>query len=219
MTSKALTASRRPGRSRASFQRKRDEIIRVATRLFAEQGFHATSITHICDAAGVGRGVLYHYVSSKEEVLFAIHERFIEPLLAQSREITSSDEPPDVILSNLSRYLMNTVADYLDEVTVFLHEWRSLAATDTRWEEVRRKRREFERIIQETIEEGQRVGLFRDLDARVAALAFLDMHNYAYQWLRPIGRLTPTDISDHFSDIFLNGLKQLNTAHQKDGTS
>lgn len=189
-----------------NFVRRRDEIIREATRLFAQRGYHATSIADICDAANIGRGVLYHYIPSKEDLLVAIHERFIEPLLERAWQIASAGEPPDVTLRNLSRELMRTIAEYLDEVTVFLHEWKALIESGPRWEEVRRKRREFERIIQETIENGQLHGVFKDTDPRLTSLAFLGAHNYAYQWLNPRGRLSPDQIADLFSGIFLSGL-------------
>jgi AcrR family transcriptional regulator len=198
---------RRPGRPRVGFDQKRSQIIRSATRLFAQRGFHATSMDDICDKAGIGRGVLYHYVSSKEEILVAVHERFIEPLLERARAIVSAGDPPDVTLRALSQHLMGTMSEYLAEVTVFLHEWKALPHSKSRWRKVREKRIAFERIVQDTVEQGQREGLFRDLDPRLTSLAFLGMHNYAYQWLNPKGRLTPDEIASLFCSIFLDGTR------------
>jgi AcrR family transcriptional regulator len=200
------TARRRPGRPSVNFPRRQDEIIRVATRLFAERGYHGTSIADICAAANIGRGVLYHYVPSKEHILVAIHERFIEPLLSRAREIAAANDPPDVTLSGLGRELVGTIAEYLDEVTVFLHEWKALAENEESWIPVRAKRREFECIIQDTIERGQRVGMFKRIDPRMTALAFLSMHAYTYQWYRTQGRLTAEQIAEIFADICLNGV-------------
>lgn len=201
-----IAAGRRPGRPPVNFARRRDEIIQDATKLFAERGFHGTSMADICKAANIGRGVLYHYISSKEDLLLAIHERSAEPLLARTQEVVSRRKPADLILRDLSRVLMQTISEYLYEVTVFLHEWRALANNQADWSKVRGKRRQIERTIEETIEKGQRQGLFRDTDPRLATLAFLGMHNYAYQWLNPRGRLSPEEIADLFSSIFISGI-------------
>ncbi len=200
-----VQVKRGPGRPRVNFEARRDEIIRAATRLFARQGFHATSMSDICEAAGVGRGVLYHYIESKEDILIAIHERFIVPLLERTAEIRSAGGSPDVVLAKISRELMQTIHAYHDEVTVFLHEWHALVGTEY-WEHVRAKRREFERTIQETIEQGRGDIFSTQLDSRLAMLAFLGMHNYAYQWLRAEGRFGPQEIADQYSRIFLEGI-------------
>lgn len=62
-------------------------------------------------------------------------------------------------------------------------------------------------LIQSIIERGQRENLFRGLDARVLAIAFLTMHSNAYQWLQPTGRLSPAEIAQLFSDVFIRGIE------------
>ena len=197
---------RRPGRPRVNFEHRRDEIIRVAATLFAEKGFHAASTNDICDALNINRGVLYHYIDGKEELLFAIHERFIEPLLERARAIASAPEAADQILRRLSRELVQTIVSYRAEVTVFLHEWKWLAANEEFWPKVRQSRREFEQIIEQTICAGIRDGIFATDDPRVSTLAFLGMHNFLYQWIREDGRVSPDQLSAHFVGMFLHGI-------------
>lgn len=48
--------------------RRREQILQAAARLFAEQGYHGTTVGDVCDAIGVGKGVLYWYFPSKEEL-------------------------------------------------------------------------------------------------------------------------------------------------------
>ena len=43
----------------------------AATEVFAERGFHAANVSHICEAAGIGRGTLYQYFANKRSVLTA----------------------------------------------------------------------------------------------------------------------------------------------------
>lgn len=53
-------------------EERRRQIIEVATRLFAEQGYHPTSVADVVDAVGVGKGVFYWYFASKEALLTEI---------------------------------------------------------------------------------------------------------------------------------------------------
>lgn len=57
-------------------QERRDQLVATARRLFAEKGVENTTIKDIAEAAGVAQGLLYHYFRSKEELLWAIVERY-----------------------------------------------------------------------------------------------------------------------------------------------
>src|SRR2546427_3666641 len=70
------------------------ELLRVATRLFRQRGFHATSMQDLAEALGMNRGSLYHYIASKDDLLWAIVTEALERLDAHVRPILESDEPP-----------------------------------------------------------------------------------------------------------------------------
>ncbi len=65
-----LTGGPAHGPTRLSTQ---ERIIRAGTALFAEQGFDVTSVQAVVEAAGVTKGALYYYLSSKDDLLHAIH--------------------------------------------------------------------------------------------------------------------------------------------------
>jgi AcrR family transcriptional regulator len=184
---------------------RKTQIVDIAARLFAEHGYHATSIQQIIDATGAQRGTLYHYIESKQDLLLEIYRRFIDPLLAEAHEIEARDERPDVMLRLLGRTLMRNIHEYHDQVTVFLQEWRSIQGEDSR-ATVRSARREFEAIFERVFERGVREGTFQIAETRVATLAFLGMINFSSQWFTPEGRLGPDEMADQFVDIFLDGV-------------
>lgn len=62
-------------RHEENFQKKRQEILEVATRCFIESGFHGTGMAKICKAAGMSPGALYRYFPSKESMIEAIVEK------------------------------------------------------------------------------------------------------------------------------------------------
>jgi AcrR family transcriptional regulator len=196
----------RLGRSAERWQERRREVVDTAAALFAERGYHATSIEDLVQATGLQRGGLYHYIDSKADLLIQIHERFIEPLLAEARSIAAEDGTADVVLRKLAVALMNDIATYRDQVTVFLHEWRVIES-EPEWKAVRKARKEFEGVIEQVLRRGVDQGVFQIPDIRLAVLGFLGMFNYSYQWYRPGGRVSPQRVADYFCDIYLDGVR------------
>jgi AcrR family transcriptional regulator len=192
-------------RSRARHDARFSEIVDVAASLFAERGYHATSIQDLSDATGLQRGALYHYIGGKKDLLFAIHERFIEPLLSEARGIQAGNLPPEEAIRALARALMGAIDEFGDQVTVFLHEWKTIR-NDPEAAGVRDARREFEEIVEEALARGVRDGQFAVRDLRLTTLAFLGMINYSYQWYVPGGRFTAGQVTEDFSEIFLKGI-------------
>lgn len=206
-TSPAAQSGNEHSRSRARHEARSQEIVDIAARLFAERGYHATSIEDLSEATGLKRGGLYYYIGSKEELLFRIHERFIAPLLDAAREIEDRGEPPAETLRALAHALMHDIAEYRDQVTVFLHEWRTIMRNeDPRAAEVMRNRREFEAVIDRCLRRGIDDGTFVIEEPRLAVLGFLGMINYSYQWYRPDGPYGPDDVASAFCTYLLRGI-------------
>jgi AcrR family transcriptional regulator len=192
-------------RAKERYAKRRNELIDVAAQVFAKRGYHATTIDDLVEATQLQRGGLYHYIGGKKDLLLSIHERFIEPLLEETNAIVADDGPADVKLRRAAHVLMQTINDFRDQVTVFLHEWRVIE-DDPEWSEIREGRRTFEKDIAEILEQGRREGIFQFADVRLTVLAFLGMLNYTYQWFDPTGRVTPDAVADYFCDIFLRGI-------------
>lgn len=203
----------RPGKrpdgalSAAKYDARRLELVDIAASVFARKGYHATSIDDLVEATGLKRGGLYHYIASKEDLLIAAHERFIEPLLANARAIAAEDLSAEEALRRLAHALMHDITVYQDQVTVFLHEWRAIEDRPE-WQYVREGRREFEEIIQSILRRGHEEGQFEVPEPRLTCLGFLGMLNYSYQWYRPHGPYSADEIAEHFVQIFLAGIRQ-----------
>ncbi len=201
----ATAGTKPPTRSGQRYEERRAQVVDIAAHVFAVRGYHAATIDDLVEATGLKRGGLYHYMSGKEDLLVAIHERFINPLLDNAREIANRHEPPEVELRLLAHALVQDIATYRDQVTVFLHEWR-LIEGNPEWENIRRARKAFEDIIGDCLRGGKQSGVFRDVDDTTTLRGFLGMINYTYQWMNPQGRIPPADIADRFVDIFLHGI-------------
>jgi len=201
------TASAPPDdRRSAKWHRRRDEVIDRSARLFAEQGFHATSTTELCEANELGKGALYYYIGSKEELLALIIDRVMDEVLAGAERAAVAEGTPGDRLRELGREYLDVIFHYPDHVRVFLHEFT--AVTGENAVALRARRRAFEDIVEQVIADGATSGAFEVHDARLTARAWLGTHNYTYLWLRPGGDLSAREVADHFARIFLGGIER-----------
>ena len=200
----AVAEARDEPRRSAKWQARRETIIDTSARVFARGGYHATGITELCAANGLGKGALYHYIGSKEELLAAIHDRVMDEVMVGADRVAAAGGSPSAQLTMLGDELLDVIHRYPDHVWVFLHEFPAL--TDGRADQFRGRRREYERQVETVLQAGIDAGEFRDVDPRLTALAWLGMHNYTYLWLKAGGRLSARDVAKPFADIFIQGI-------------
>lgn len=187
---------------------RRTEIIDRSARLFAERGYHGTGVTELCEAVGMGRGTLYYYIDSKENLLSLIHDRVMEKLMAVGQEALEADAPAAERLLQFGQHLLEIVDEYPDHVTVALHEYKALSAEGA--EAFRTSRRSAEDVVEQILRQGVDRGEFALEDVRLATLAWLGMHNYSYIWYRNTGPESPERIAEVFGGLFLRGIEPRN---------
>jgi AcrR family transcriptional regulator len=182
---------------------RRQELARQAARLFAEKGFHGTSMEDVASAIGVQKPSLYEYVSSKQDLLYETMRDGAQSFHAALDSI--DDRLPAVEKLRLAlRAHLHVVAEQLDVATVFVREWRYLEGP--RGEEFVAERRRYEERIRDLFREGVEQSEFRtDLDVATAALLFLSAANWAYTWLQA-GRDTD-QLADRFFDLLVEGMR------------
>jgi AcrR family transcriptional regulator len=183
---------------------RRQAIIDTSAHLFARQGYHATGITELCTANELGKGALYHYIGSKEELLASIHDRVMDEVMAGADRVAEVGGTPSAQLAMLGDELLDVIHLYPDHVWVFLHEFPAL--TGERAEQFRVRRRAYEQRVEAVVRAGVEAGEFRDVDPWLTARAWLGMHNYTYLWLKPGGRLTARAVANPFAEIFMRGI-------------
>ncbi len=194
-----------PARS-AKWQRRRQLIVDTSAKVFAERGFHGTSTTELCDANQLGKGALYYYIGSKEELLAAIHDRVMDEVMAGAARVAEAGGSPRDQLKELGRELLDVIARYPDHVWVFLHEFPALTGGNAA--QFRARRHEYEHAVESVIAAGVASGDFRPVDARLTSRAWLGMYNYTYLWLKPGGSLSAQEVADQFADVFIQGIAE-----------
>ncbi len=182
---------------------RREELSRHAARLFAQKGYHGTSIGDLADALGVKKGSLYAHIVGKQELLYATMREgaaaFHGALDAIPEQLPASEKIRLALRAHL-----RIVSEQLEVATVFVTEWKYLEGE--RREEILAERRRYEERIRTLFREGRELGELRpDLDDAVAALVFLSAANWAYTWLH---RGTDTDaVADAFHALLVDGMR------------
>src|SRR3954454_11012401 len=186
---------------------RRTELTRQAARLFAEKGYHGTSIGDLAEAMGVQKGSLYAHISSKQDLLY---ETMAEGAAAfhAGLDAIPDDAPVSEKIRLALRSHLRVVGDQLDVATVFVQEWRYLEGD--RRDEIVAERRRYEERIRAFFREGRELGELRtDLEDGTAALLMLSAANWAYTWLQP-GRDTD-ELVDRFFALLIDGMRGYST--------
>jgi len=148
---------------------KRTLILDAAIRVFAEHGYHGARVGDIAEDAGVAHGLLYHYFSSKDEVLRTIFVENWGELIGRFRAVEDADEPAPEKLEGITKILLRTWRNDPALVTVMVREVARSQQLQAQVEDVR----EAFAIVQRMIEAGQTEGTIRlDVDARLASWLF-----------------------------------------------
>jgi AcrR family transcriptional regulator len=182
---------------------RREELTREAARLFAERGFHGTSMGDLAEALGVQKGSLYSLTGSKQELLFETMREGARAFHAVL-DALPEDAPAVERVRLALRGHLRVVSEQLDVATVFTREWRYL--DDEYREQILGERRCYEERWRALFREGVEQGWLRtDLDTGAATLLVLSAANWAYTWLTP-GRDTD-ELADRFLAILVDGIR------------
>jgi AcrR family transcriptional regulator len=160
---------------------RREELTRIAARLFAERGYQGTSLADLAGELGVRKPSLYHHIASKEDLLWAVASEGAEAFHAALDDVPAEVAAAERIRLALRAHLA-VVAGQLDVATVFVREWRYLEGE--RRERFLGERRRYEERVRDLFRDGVEGSELRtDLDVATAALLFLSAANWAYTWL------------------------------------
>ena len=144
-------------------------ILDAAVRVFARKGFHTCRVADIAEEAGVAHGLLYHYFSSKDELLVTVFRETWAELLEAFADVADSDKPAREQLQDVAAILLRSWKRDPDLVRVLVREVARSPQLQEQMGEVGKSFGVVERIV----ERGQRSGALRaELDPRLVSIAF-----------------------------------------------
>jgi AcrR family transcriptional regulator len=191
----------RPTKAEARY----DQIYETAARLFHEKGYGSTSLQDLATAVGLQKGSLYHYIDSKEDLLYGITEYAHNFFIDLVRGVNEADRSPLEGIEATLRLHAEFAAEHFHVTAAFYRDRSALSAD--RQERIVATRDAYEKALRRLIREGQAAGqIAEDLDPKLAVLGILGMINWINQWYNPDGPLTPSDIADAFCKMCVRAL-------------
>jgi AcrR family transcriptional regulator len=181
---------------------RRHLVIGAAARLFEARGFHGTSIQQIADEIGITKAAIYHYVDSKDKILYEIHDAFISTLLEGAEGVIRDQQDPERRVRLIVHGIFRAVADYRPYVRAFFRDFMNLSPE---WRQlIEQKRDRYEELVEGCVAQGSENGAFEVVGSpRLGTLFLFGACNWAYQWMTTEGAFTPDDLADMWSAMLL----------------
>ncbi len=183
----------------------RADVIAAAGRLFAERGYHGTSMRDLGRELGLLGSSLYAHVESKQDLLVEVVEEGARLFEASAASVLASDGSATERLRALIAGHVDVVLDNLDIARTFLNEARALDVT--RRARVIEARDHYEAGFRSVVQEGIASGEFRrDLDPKTTSIFVLSILNAIERWYHPSGVVGRDELVDRLTGFVLYGV-------------
>ena len=188
----------------SKYDQKLVYVLKTSATIFAEKGYHSTSIRDIARATKMSLAGLYYYFSSKEELLFLIQDYCFSTLLDDCRRLLTGVDDPVRRLKLLIENHLNYFVNNMNEMKVLSHEANSIGGD--LFKKVNSRKRQYVDIVINLLNEIAVEHKVEGVDLRVATFLLFGMMNWIYNWYNPRKDLDVTALSQNITRIFLSGL-------------
>ncbi len=183
----------------------RRDVVEAAGRLFAQKGYHGTSMRDLGRELGLLGSSLYAHISSKEDLLVEVVDRGAAMFQESADRALSAPGSAVDRLRALVAGHVGVVLGHMDEVRTFLNEARAL--DDGHRARVLAARDRYEQAFRQVLAEGVEEGSFRaDLDPKLTAIFVLSILNALDRWYRRGGPLDADGLVDALMEFVMEGI-------------
>ena len=187
---------------------RREQIYVHAAQLFCTRGFAATSMANIADAVGITKAGLYHFVESKEELLYTLMsfsmERLEQDVIAPAMKIEEPTRRLVAIVRLHLQLVMLVTTPVGNPLTIILEEPVGLGAE--RASEIKARKVAYTNFVRETLDEIKAAGGLVDVDTRIATFFIIGTILRVARWHRPGGTLPVERLIDQLCAMTLRGV-------------
>jgi len=181
-----------------STRNTRADVVATAGRMFAEKGYHGTSMRDLGKKLGLLGSSLYSHIDSKEDLLVEVVDEGARLFLDSAEKAMTVDGTAGERLRALIAGHVDVVLDHQDVVRTYLNEARML--DEGHRSRVVESRDAYEKMFRSVIRDGLESGEFRaDVDPKIAAIFVLSILNALERWYRPDGELNRDRIVEAIS--------------------
>jgi AcrR family transcriptional regulator len=180
---------------------KRREILAAAAAVFAGKGFHAALMDEVAARAGIGKGTIYRYFPSKEELFFSILDNGMEELQAALVAAGGARQEPDRKL----RTMVAAMADFMARNQPLMRLLPEIGHDEIkkRHGRIREHNKAVVALVAKDIAEGMKTGVFRRGDARLWARLITIMTQAAFHRCKQVDKKATVQ---SLTDFFFRGI-------------
>jgi TetR/AcrR family transcriptional regulator, cholesterol catabolism regulator len=207
-----------PAEVQSKYDQKLVFVLKTAAAIFAEKGYHSTSIRDIARATKMSLSGLYYYFKSKEELLFLIQDYCFSTVIDDCRRLLEGVPDPVHRLKLLIENHLNYFVQNMNEMKVLSHEANAIGGD--LFKKVNNKKRQYVDLTMKLLEEIARDHRITDMDVRVATFSLFGMMNWIYNWYSPRRDVDVMGLSQSITRLFLSGFlgdKRLQTEQLETG--
>ena len=196
-----------PKKSENKTVNQKEKIINCAALLFAKYGYNATSIKSIAESCKVSKSLIYHYYFSKEDMLYDIAQSHINKL------ISIIDDCSRLKFETNQLKLKKIISQFMIEYKTSKNRHKILIQDieflkPSRQKKIKSLQMRVVRSIAEILKKiNPQIDEVKDLIP--VTMGLFGMINWTFTWINPSGKMTYKDVSDLFTNIFINGLKRI----------
>ena len=185
---------------------RRDELLDLAARMFAERGLKATTVRDIADSAGILSGSLYHHFKSKEQMVEEVLKDFLDWLFARYQEILDRETSPLGQLTGLFMASFEAIEHRHAQVVIYQDEAKRLSSIP-QFGFVDERNREQRKMWIDILQQGISDGSFRqDIDVDLVYRFIRDTTWVSVRWYQPGGPLSAEEVGRQYLAIVLGGI-------------
>lgn len=183
---------------------RNEEIIKIATVLFSENGYDNTSTRELAKAVDLSVAGIYYFFQNKEEILFTILNTSMIDFLQTVQSAINTDDNPQTNISRIIDCVFKYVVEYKMEIVLSLKERRRLSPEQLVI--IKKLERDVFILIRNEIERLNKEGGLKDLNLSFLTFALLGMINYSHYWFDSKSQLTIEDFVAQTTELFYNGV-------------
>jgi TetR/AcrR family fatty acid metabolism transcriptional regulator len=189
-------------------QEKRSRLVQAAIPIFAKYTFRDAKMNDVAISADVGKGTLYEYFDSKDELFLEIFKMWFAILEAQIQDVMSAvKDPSEQIVIFYDQYFA-TIEKYSDTYYIYFDFWTELVRNPKiSSQEIKDVYQSLRALMAGILEDGVNIGAFRKMDPQVKSIQLLSMiDGLLLQWLMDREAFSLKEIGKDSVRIFLDSL-------------
>ncbi len=192
-----------PSEPQSKYDQKLVHVLKTSARVFADKGYHSTSMRDISRATKMSLSGLYYYFKSKEELLFLIQDYCFSTVIDECHRLLTGVDDPVRRLKLLIENHLNYFVHNMSEMKVLSHEANSI--TGDLFRKINIRKRRYVDLVISLLDELARRYQIKGVDTRVATLLLFGMMNWSYNWYNPRKDVDVAGLSNHVTRLFLSG--------------